>query len=59
MKKQKCKKCGCTTERACEGGCYWFALDLCSRCALPGMGDTFDRIDRHKKPNRFREGARK
>lgn len=30
---EKCKICGCTDERACEGGCYWIAENLCSRCA--------------------------
>ncbi|MFJ1664842.1 hypothetical protein ACIOK4_00345 [Streptomyces bottropensis] len=34
-----CARCGCTEERACEGGCYWVAnpqmLDLCSACASP------------------------
>ena len=28
-----CRVCGCTTERACEGGCSWASRDLCSRCA--------------------------
>lgn len=30
-----CQKCGCTSERACEGGCFWIdsQRDLCSRCA--------------------------
>lgn len=27
-----CKKCGCTNERACPGGCYWVEPDLCSAC---------------------------
>jgi hypothetical protein len=30
---QACQICGCTNERACDGGCYWVELDLCSRCA--------------------------
>lgn len=30
---QVCRKCGCTWENACEGGCYWVEDDLCSRCA--------------------------
>ncbi|MCL6599810.1 MAG: hypothetical protein K6T81_13905 [Alicyclobacillus macrosporangiidus] len=29
----KCRVCGCTESRACEGGCYWVEPDLCSRCA--------------------------
>jgi hypothetical protein len=28
-----CKICGCTNEQACEGGCHWVELDLCSTCA--------------------------
>lgn len=27
-----CRVCGCTDERACEGGCRWVDIDLCSRC---------------------------
>jgi hypothetical protein len=33
-----CQSCGCTDDRACEGGCSWThtdpAVDLCSRCAV-------------------------
>ncbi len=29
-----CRACGCTDDRACEGGCSWIAQDLCSRCAV-------------------------
>jgi hypothetical protein len=28
-----CRNCGCSDERACEGGCWWIAADLCSECA--------------------------
>jgi hypothetical protein len=28
-----CRVCGCTDARACPGGCYWIAEDLCSACA--------------------------
>jgi hypothetical protein len=28
-----CRVCGCTDERACDGGCIWAEADLCSRCA--------------------------
>lgn len=27
-----CRVCGCTQERACEGGCSWAEVDLCSAC---------------------------
>jgi hypothetical protein len=30
----KCRVCGCTDTRACEGGCSWAEEDLCSSCAL-------------------------
>jgi len=35
---RRCRKCGCTDERACitrEGPCYWVAADLCSACDRP------------------------
>lgn len=28
----QCRVCGCTDIRACEGGCIWAEVDLCSRC---------------------------
>jgi hypothetical protein len=28
-----CRKCGCTEDRACPGGCWWAAPGLCSSCA--------------------------
>lgn len=29
-----CRVCGCTDERACDGGCWWLSADddLCSTC---------------------------
>ena len=27
-----CRACGCTVDRACEGGCSWVAPALCSSC---------------------------
>lgn len=30
-----CRKCGCTDERACDGGCHWIEPDLCSACVTP------------------------
>lgn len=29
---QHCRMCGCTNERACNGGCTWVRPDLCSAC---------------------------
>jgi len=28
-----CRKCGCTEDKACDGGCSWVEPDLCSACA--------------------------
>ena len=28
-----CRKCGCTDDCACVGGCSWVEPDLCSQCA--------------------------
>lgn len=33
---RSCRVCGCTDERACEGGCRWVEADLCSACVTPG-----------------------
>lgn len=32
----RCRGCGCTTERACPGGCHWVSYNppICSQCAL-------------------------
>lgn len=32
----RCLSCGCTDSVACEGGCWWAAPGLCSRCAKKG-----------------------
>lgn len=29
---RKCRRCGCTENSACDGGCWWVDVDLCSRC---------------------------
>jgi hypothetical protein len=31
-----CRVCGCTDDKACEGGCYWVAPCLCSKCSNIG-----------------------
>lgn len=36
---ESCRECGCTNERACQGGCSWMAPGLCSSC-LPGLVDV-------------------
>ncbi|OPY74738.1 MAG: hypothetical protein A4E64_02160 [Syntrophorhabdus sp. PtaU1.Bin058] len=28
-----CRKCGCSNNNACPGGCFWVEDDLCSQCA--------------------------
>ncbi|MBI1353252.1 MAG: hypothetical protein GC160_02820 [Acidobacteria bacterium] len=30
---RSCRKCGCTDDCACPGGCWWVGEDLCSACA--------------------------
>ena len=30
----KCRECGCTDVNACQGGCYWVAENLCSKCGV-------------------------
>jgi hypothetical protein len=42
---RRCRLCGCTTERACEGGCSWVAPDLCSSCAGMSIGDLGEDLD--------------
>lgn len=27
-----CRRCGCTEDRACKGGCSWADRDLCTAC---------------------------
>lgn len=29
---RRCRRCGCTDDQACEGGCWWVEPDLCSAC---------------------------
>lgn len=29
---RRCRRCGCTEEKACAAGCYWVEQDLCSEC---------------------------
>jgi hypothetical protein len=48
----QCKRCGCTDQRACEGGCQWVLPDLCSACLtsderqlLGAQAVHFDEID--------------
>lgn len=33
---KRCRVCGCTEDRACEGGCHWVEDDLCSACVEGG-----------------------
>lgn len=30
---RQCHTCGCTQNRACDGGCSWVDVDLCSTCS--------------------------
>jgi hypothetical protein len=29
---RRCRICGCTDAEACDGGCTWYAVDVCDRC---------------------------
>lgn len=40
---RRCRECGCTDGRACEGGCWWVLPDVCSSCAAALL--TNDGID--------------
>jgi len=33
-----CRVCGCTNEHACDGGCSWVDIDLCSKCSNQAIG---------------------
>ena len=35
-----CRVCGCTQDRACDGGCSWVDDDLCSSCAVESVEIT-------------------
>lgn len=35
----KCSACNCTDQAACDGGCSWVKLDLCSRCAFEALDE--------------------
>lgn len=37
---QVCRKCGCTEDDACEGGCWWVESDLCSSCSPSTPADV-------------------
>jgi hypothetical protein len=41
----RCRACGCTESRACEGGCYWLGPGLCSRCGERIKREKRDRED--------------
>ena len=33
INEHRCRDCGCSESRACDGGCVWATPNLCSRCA--------------------------
>lgn len=35
-RERECVRCGCTEDRACDGGCWWWSKNpwICSRCAF-------------------------
>lgn len=42
VERSVCSGCGCTEEKACEGGCSWIALDLCSQCVNARSNDHLE-----------------
>ena len=38
----KCRGCGCTTDRACPGGCSWVSTNppICSACVDEDLGGS-------------------
>lgn len=38
---QRCRVCGCTEAKACEGGCSWFSMNLCTSCSKYGTSTEF------------------
>jgi len=56
-----CKRCGCTPDRACRGGCVFVLPDVCSRC-LPDVMRAFERAlvrsGREPRRPRYRAGKR-
>jgi hypothetical protein len=43
---QKCRICGCTDNKACEGGCSWVEPDLCSACLIKEGTGELDEMDK-------------
>lgn len=44
---RRCRECGCRDDAACDGGCWWVELDLCSRCAM---------VERPEQSRQLRDG---
>ena len=41
-KVKECRRCKCTEDRACAGGCEWVAgTDVCSACLTTEEGDVW------------------
>jgi hypothetical protein len=36
---RRCRSCRCTDERACDGGCSWAEIDLCSECTTEAKAE--------------------
>lgn len=58
--KPSCRVCGCTEDRACEGGCWWVKVErgsrpLCSACSgtTGDLAETIKRAALALKPGRF------
>lgn len=46
-----CACCGCTDRHACEGGCFWLAVDRASRSGIcSNCAGALDRWMQHRQP---------
>jgi hypothetical protein len=43
-----CAGCGCTDDRACDGGCYWVWPRVCSSCWRIHTA-VIDQVDSNKR----------
>lgn len=44
--KSACRRCGCTQDRACGGGCAWVSdLTICSACLTPHEIELVDELE--------------
>ncbi len=44
LKEQKCRICGCTDSKACEGGCSWVLPEICSKCVTETVPECIEAL---------------